>query len=147
MSNFNKYAFLGDLENSLLWEIINENLTSEDEIMDFIFSELENRVIYYSDCFDISKTLNLTSFEGFELGDAKNINDLAYFGLYEFVNEEFNFKLINKGIENLKNFDKWIYSDNCINVPNGKIKTQCTQYSKEFTYSELFKYYLKEYAN
>jgi len=147
MSNFNKYAFLEDLEDSLLQEIINENLTSEDEIMYFIFSELENQVIYYSDCFDISETLNLTSFTGFELGDAKNINDLAYFGLYEFVNEEFNFKLINKGIENLKKFDKWIFSDNCVNVANGKTKTQCTQYAIDFTYCELFKYYLKEYAN
>jgi hypothetical protein len=147
MSNFNKYAFLEDLEDSLLQEIINENLTSEDEIMDFIFSELENQVIYYSDCFDISKALNLTSFEGFGLGDAKTINDLAYFGLYDFVNDEFDFSLINNGIENLENFDKWSFSDNCVNVANGKTKTQCTQYSKEFTYCELFKYYLKEYAN
>lgn len=147
MNTFNKYGFIENLTQTLLQEVLDENLNNIDEIHEYIQIDLDNAVIYYQDCFEIAQSLSLTCFTGFELGDATTINQLAYFGLYEFVNEELDFSLIELAIKNREEFIKFAFSDNCINVSGGKTKTQCTQYSKEFTQVELFEYYLKEYAN
>ena len=99
MQEFNKWAFLSDLKDSLLNEIKNGYLTDTDQIHEFISYDLDNAVIYYADCFAIAAALNLTSFTGYELGDATDICQLAYFGLYEFINEEFNYSEIEAAIE------------------------------------------------
>lgn len=99
MQEFNKWGFLVDLKNDLLSDVNNNNLTDIEDISQFIAAYLDNVVIYYSDCFDIAAGLNLTSFTGYELGDATDICQLAYFGLYDFINEEFDFSEIEKAIE------------------------------------------------
>lgn len=100
MSTFNKYDFLDDMKEFLLSEIQNGDLTNLDEIQEYIATELESQVIYYSDCFDICKSLCLTSFTGYELGDATDISQLAYFGLYEWTNEELDFSEIETALKN-----------------------------------------------
>lgn len=99
MQEFNKWGFLVDLKEDLLNEVKNGYLTDSDEISEFVHAYLDNCVIYYDDCFDICKGLSLTSFTGYEFGDATNISQLAYFGLYEFINEEFDYSEIEKAIE------------------------------------------------
>lgn len=43
-------------------------------------------------------------------------------------------------------FENWKNSDNVICTEAGKYRTQCTQYARFFTYTELFNYYLSDYA-
>lgn len=87
-TEFNKYEFLRNLNQELTNEIEKGNIENEDQIQEYIDSELDNACIYYRDCFEIAMELNLTDFNDFELGEAKNIGQLAYFGLYELVNNE-----------------------------------------------------------
>lgn len=147
MNNFNKYGYIEDLTDLLLQAILDGDLEYADYIHDHIAADLDNQVIYYQDCFEIAEALSLTSFTGFELGDAENITELALFGLYEWANENLDFNLIENAINAKDEFEIFVHSDNCINIPGGLTQTQCTQYGKNFTYLELFKYYLKEYAN
>lgn len=147
MENFNEYQFIDDLQNELLQRILNEELTDSSEIWDFIHPELDNQVIYYSDCFDICKKLCFTDFTGHDLGEINGICQAAYCALYDWINDELDYNLIESAIEQKEDFDRFLFSDNCINVEGGKTKTQCTQYRKEFTTVELFEYFLKEYAN
>jgi hypothetical protein len=147
MNNFNKYGYIEDLQDLLLQAILDNDLDRADYIGDHIAADLDNQVIYYQDCFEIAEALSLTSFTGYELGDATNISQLAYFGLYEFINEELDYNFIENAINAKEDFDIWAASDNCINIPGGLTQTQCTQYGKNFTFLELFKYYLQEYAN
>ena len=88
MSQFNKYEFLRNLNEELTNQIENGNIDNEDQIQEYIDSELDNACIYYRTCFEIAMELNLTDFTEFELGTANNISQLAYFGLYELVNNE-----------------------------------------------------------
>lgn len=147
MHNFNKYGYIEDLQDLLLQAVLDGDLENADYIHDHISADLDNQVIYYQDCFEIAEALSLTSFTGYELGDAKNITELAYFGLWEWVNEELDFNFIENAIKVQYDFDIWAASDNCINIAGGLTQTQCTQYGKNFTFLELFKYYLTEYAN
>lgn len=89
-TEFNKYEFLRNLNQELTNEIEKGNIENEEQIQDYINSELDNACIYYRTCFEIAMELNLTDFEDFELGTANNISQLAYFGLYELVNNELN---------------------------------------------------------
>lgn len=99
MNTFNKYGFLEDLKTDLLSEIENGYLTDTDEIWERIYSYLDNSVIYYSDCFEICQALNFTDFTNHELGEATNICQAAYFALYDWVNEEFDYSEIEEAIE------------------------------------------------
>ena len=85
---FNKYQFLRYLEEGITNEIENGNINDEDDLRTYIDQELDNAVIYYRDCFEIAMELNATSFDGWELGTANDICQLAYFALYEYVYEE-----------------------------------------------------------
>ena len=49
--------------------------------------------------------------------------------------------------QDYKNFLKWLNSDNVIILKKGVYTCQCIQYTKRFTFSEIYKYYLKEYCN
>jgi len=99
MSTFNKYGFIEDLKNDLLNDIKNGYLKDTDEIWDRIHEQIDNAVIYYSDCFEICKELNFTDFTSHELGEASNICQAAYFALYDWVNEEFDQSEIEEAIE------------------------------------------------
>lgn len=87
-AQFNKYEFLRNLNQELTNEIEKGNIENEDQIQEYIDSELDNACIYYRTCFEIAMELNLTDFTDFDMGEAKNISQLAYFGLYELVSNE-----------------------------------------------------------
>lgn len=89
-SGFNKYVFVSDLKEEIKAEIESGQIEDEDGIQDYINSSIDNECIYYKTCFEIAMELNATYFTGFELGEAKNISQLAYFALYEYVSEEIN---------------------------------------------------------
>ena len=46
----------------------------------------------------------------------------------------------------MEDFTNWLESDNVIRTSDDGYRTQCTLYKKEFTYSEVMKYFLKEYG-
>lgn len=147
MNTFNKYGFLEDMRTQMLQEILNENISDISEAHDFQPELLDNACIYYSDCFDICQSLGFTDWSNNEFGELTNISQCAYVALQEWVGDEFDMSFIEKAIENRGAFIEFSHSDNCINVEGGKTKTQCTQYDKEFTYVELFEYFVKEYCN
>ena len=72
-TEFNKYQFLRDLKTEITREINAGNITDIDGIEEYINSSLDRAVIYYADCFEICKELNATSFDGWEMGEAKDI--------------------------------------------------------------------------
>ena len=89
MENFNKYLFIENLTADIKAEIEKGNISSYDEIQDYINSDIETACIYYSDCFAICASLCATEFEtGF--GVASNISELAYYALMEFIQDEIN---------------------------------------------------------
>jgi len=87
MENFNKYLFIENLTADIKAEIEKGNISSYDEIQDYINSDIETACIYYSDCFAICASLGATEFEtGF--GFANNISELAYYSLLDFTQGE-----------------------------------------------------------
>lgn len=99
MENWNKYGFLEDLKNSLVKAVEDNYLDNIDSIHDFIGTEIDNAIIYYSDCWDIAKELHLTDFTDFEFGTATGIQQLAEYGLYEYIQNEFDYKEIEDLID------------------------------------------------
>lgn len=95
---FDKYQFLEDLKEVLLDEVKNGNLTDIDDAYDIIYQEIDRECIYYSDCFEICKTLGFVNWEDAEL-PVNNICQAAYSALSELVNEEFNLNEIEEAIE------------------------------------------------
>lgn len=45
-----------------------------------------------------------------------------------------------------KRFRKWFASDNVVRIGDNLYRTQCTLYSKAFTFEELQQYFKKEYT-
>jgi hypothetical protein len=86
METFNKYGFIQDLNDFLTNEIENGNDT---DINTLIYEYIDNECIYYSDCWDICKTLNANDFTAFDM-ECNTINQLAYCALWELVNEKLN---------------------------------------------------------
>jgi U3 small nucleolar ribonucleoprotein component len=85
MSNFNKYSFVKDLENELV-ELINaKEIEDYDQIQEYISQDIDNACIYYSDCFQIVMQLGAAEF-----GECKNIAELAYEALNQYVQDEIN---------------------------------------------------------
>ena len=86
MNTFNKYVFLYDLKETIEQEFASE--TSENSITDIIHREVDNAVIYYSQCYQIIAECGVTDFENHDiLGTPTNIQQLAYIALYDFVND------------------------------------------------------------
>tara|TARA_R110002153_G_C13260033_1_gene492350 strand:- start:7 stop:348 length:342 start_codon:yes stop_codon:yes gene_type:complete len=90
MKQFSKYEFLTELRQDLICEC--ENLYSRDadenEIQDslesFVHSYIDNKCIYYADCWTICYELASSDFEIEQTGEtAKNITELAYWSLYD----------------------------------------------------------------
>ena len=76
---WNKYKFLRELEEEI------NNLEQDEDIHDYIHYQLNNAVIYYSDCWDICRELHATHFEDDLFGMPTNITQHAYNSLYEYV--------------------------------------------------------------
>ena len=78
MANFNKYDFLEDLKDTI-------EQSDSGDVWDLIHQEIDNAVIYYSDCFAILQELHFTDWKDNEFGEVTNITQLAFIALYEFV--------------------------------------------------------------
>ncbi len=83
MEKFHKYSFVGALQSEISNLIKSGEITDYDEIQDYISTDIDTACIYYSDCFEIVMQLGVTEF-----GDCKNITELAYESLNEFVQNE-----------------------------------------------------------
>ena len=101
MKDFNKYLFLDNLKEDIKEEIKNGNLEDESDINLYIFEEIDRAVIYYSNCFQIMIDFNAYDFEG-----CKNVTELAYQVLEEFVWSEITdlTELLDEGIESLNRY-------------------------------------------
>ena len=53
----------------------------------FVSHEIDRECIYYSDCFDIVKALNVTDWSDNEFGEITSIQHLAFVSLYEYVSD------------------------------------------------------------
>ena len=80
MSQFNEKDFLLDLEDSI-------KIESPEDVWEFVSHEIDRECIYYSDCFDIVKALNVTDWSDNEFGEITSIQHLAWVSLYEFVSD------------------------------------------------------------
>jgi len=78
MSAFNENDFLLELEDTI-------TLEQPEDVLALIHQEIDRECTYYSDCFDIVKALNFTSWEDF--GALANIQEVAFVALYEWVQE------------------------------------------------------------
>jgi hypothetical protein len=90
MEKFNAYQYLRDLERELILQINAGNIENFDDIQDYIYTDINNACIYYSDCFDICKELNATDFSAYDL-ECTNICQLAYCCLDEFIRENLDY--------------------------------------------------------
>ena len=103
MGNWNKYEFLEELKTSLIELIENGELDNADNVWGYIHCEIDNTCIYTSTCFEIAKELLLYDFTDFALGTATSISQLAYYGLDEYIRDEFDFTEIALLIEEKNN--------------------------------------------
>ena len=90
MRQFNKYEFLTELREDLISECVNlySRDIDESEIQDsldsFVHSYIDNKCIYYADCWAICYELANSDFQIEQTGEtAKNITELAYWSLYD----------------------------------------------------------------
>jgi hypothetical protein len=105
MRQFNKYKFISELKEGLSdqYKELKENDVNESEAHDFlqeyIHTEIEREIIYYSYCCDIISELRFYDFSNNNsLGmEINNISQAAYVALMELVNDEISIdKIINK---------------------------------------------------
>ena len=80
MSAFNENNFLLELEDTITVE-------QPEDVWELIHQEIDRECTYYSDCFDIVKALNFTSWENNDFGDITNITEAAFAALYEWVQD------------------------------------------------------------
>lgn len=81
MSAFNENDFLLELEDTITVE-------QPEDVWELIHQEIDRECTYYSDCFDIVKSLNFTSWEDrIVFGRIKNIQEAAFVALYEWVQD------------------------------------------------------------
>ena len=78
MNNFDAVEWLAELEDSLR----NDNPSDKWE---YIHHEIDNAVIYYTDCVAIVASLQYWDWEDNELGRIDNITQLAWVALYDYV--------------------------------------------------------------
>ena len=97
-NTFNKWVFVDELQKNIIEEINKGNIYTTDGYWDYIFTEIDNACIYYSDCFDICKDLNATHFDDYDY-ECTTITELAYASLKAFVDE----KLDTNQLEELLN--------------------------------------------
>jgi len=101
MKNFNKYQFLRDLEKMIQKDLDSNNIEPNyDSIQEYIYSIINNAVIYYADAWAIAYELGDNNFENPITGETcKNITELAYYSLLDYVRGEINIDTIIENYE------------------------------------------------
>lgn len=88
---FNINRYITDLREYIIDAIVSEDITEEYEVYDWIRQDIDNQVIYYSDCIDIIKELNAYDWSSFDL-ECDNISQVAYCALLDEVyNQNYGF--------------------------------------------------------
>ncbi len=94
MKQFDKYQFLTDLREFLINECkeilnyVDSQLLIRDMLSELTHEYIDNKCIYYADCWAICYELANNDFEIEQTGEtAKNITELAYWVLYDLSNE------------------------------------------------------------
>jgi hypothetical protein len=110
MITFNKYDFISDLKDSI-GDFLDESNFEDDqdiseEMHEFIDQQIENEIMYYYDCWRICMKEGNTNFYIEETGEtAKNITELAYWTLWDIVQDSIDYHLETKKLkETFKQF-------------------------------------------
>lgn len=88
MDKFSKYQFIKDLQAELFDNAERNQFACTDSIYDYICNDIDNAVIYTSNCYAILQELQVYALDEFELGVPRNMCQAAYYALYEYVMEE-----------------------------------------------------------
>ena len=104
MKDFNKYTFLNDLEEMIKNDLESGNIDPDfDSVQDYIYSVIENQVIYYADSWAIAYELGSNDFENPITGETcKDITELAFYSLLDYVQEEIDIDSFIDNYETLK---------------------------------------------
>jgi len=78
MYNFNEVNWLADLEANLKTD-------NPSDKWGYIHEEIDNAVMYYTDCLDIIGALRYWDWEHNEMGRGDNITQLDWVALYDYV--------------------------------------------------------------
>tara|TARA_R110001632_G_scaffold16427_3_gene53164 strand:+ start:792 stop:1142 length:351 start_codon:yes stop_codon:yes gene_type:complete len=104
MERFNKYDFISDLKDSI-GEFIEDSEFEDDEditdeMQEFIDQQIQNEIMYYYDCWKICSDQGCSDFYIEETGEtAKNITELAYWTLWDIVQESIDYHLETKELQ------------------------------------------------
>lgn len=103
MKDFNKYQFLRDLEEMIQNDLDSNNIELDyDSIQEYINSVIDNQVIYYADAWAIAYELGENDFENPITGETcKNITELAFYSLLDYVQNELDIDSIIENYEPL----------------------------------------------
>ena len=101
MKRFNKYDFISDLKDSigdfLDESTFEDNQDISEEMHQFINEHIEHEIIYYYDCWRICSDQGCSDFFIEQTGEtAKNITELAYWALWDLVEESIDYHLETK---------------------------------------------------
>tara|TARA_R100000544_G_C2221297_1_gene57731 strand:+ start:254 stop:604 length:351 start_codon:yes stop_codon:yes gene_type:complete len=104
MERFNKYNFISELKESIGEFIEDSEFENDeditDEMQEFIHNYINDATIYYVDCWAISYELGCSDFTIEQTGTkAKNINELAYWSLWDLVEDSINYHLETKELQ------------------------------------------------
>jgi len=81
---FNKYNFIGDLNETIREQSDDGSIEGPDDIDELVCQEIDRECIYYVHCVEIIKELQLWSWEDNE----KSVQAVAFNGLLDYAREE-----------------------------------------------------------
>jgi len=101
MKDFNSNKFIKDLEEQIIYHINNDMLENDyDSIQEYIYQVIDSEVIYYADAWAIADDLGNNDFENPITGETcKNITELAFYSLLDYVQNELNIEDIIESLE------------------------------------------------
>lgn len=104
MERFNKYHFISDLKDSIRYFLdestFEDNQDIYEEMHQFINEQIQLKIIYYHDCWIICMTEGNTDFYIEQTGEkAKDITELAYWTLWDIVEESIDYYLETKKLK------------------------------------------------
>ncbi len=104
MERFNKYDFISDLKDSI-GDFLDESNFEDDqdiseEMHQFIHEQIDNEIIYYHNCWQICMQQGNPDFHIEQTGEtAKDITELAYWTLWDIVQESIDYHLETKELK------------------------------------------------
>lgn len=95
MERFNKYQFIDDLKEDIQEAIKDGDIKNDDDINEYIYTEIDRSCIYYHTCYQIVAELQAYEFDG-----ANNITELATNSLNEYTYGELDIEELLETINN-----------------------------------------------